>query len=99
MPFSPVKWPAMAQKWFKIFFSIFPCFLTQKDMIIGGVEIVHSKIQFFDPYSLLLLEVNRLSVRSAIELNKRLSRVKLTIAGAHLRRKLRVIRSIFVISR
>ena len=55
MPFSPVKWPAMAQKWFKIFFSIFPCFLTQKDMIIGGVEIVHSKIQFLDPYSLLLL--------------------------------------------
>ena len=54
MPFSPVKWPAMAQKWFKFFFSIFPCFLTQKDMIIGGVEIVHSKIQFLDPYTVLM---------------------------------------------
>ena len=41
-------------KMVQIFFSIFPCFLTQKDMIIGGVEIVHSKIQFLDPYSLLL---------------------------------------------
>ena len=41
-------------------------------------------------YSLLLLEVNRLSVRSAIELNVRSSRVKLTIAGINLRRKLRV---------